>query len=79
MISTSEMLGKLPFLRGAERRKMKENEESERKRVEKNGGIVCKFYDRLKCHVFCGRGTVGTYLQPRIFATTSYKHLWQPR
>lgn len=59
MVSTSEMLGKLPFLRGAERRKMKENEENERKQVEENGGIVCKFCDRLNCHVFCGRGTVG--------------------
>lgn len=69
VISTSEMLGKLPFYRGAKRRKMKENEGNEGKWGKENGGIVCKFCDKLFCHMFFGTGTVG------LFAASDFGHL----
>lgn len=69
VISTSEMLGKLQFQRGAQRRKMKESEGNEGKWREENGGIVCKFYDKLSCCMFFSTGTVG------LFAASDFGYL----
>lgn len=72
--STSEMLEKLPFHRGAKGRKMKKNEGNEEKWGEENGGVL-SFMTNCSATCSLAWGHRG-YLQPLILATSSYRHLW---